>query len=144
MKEHAKTIERVIKETNSSFLGLDDEKIITSKRLYGDNTIKKSKGKSFFKKITDALLDPMLIILEVAMVITLGVNIGKAFKGIESDFYECIGIIFAIFVSVFLTIFMEGKSQKAFDLLNNIYESQSIKVRRNKEVLLVNKKFSFI
>lgn len=140
MKEYCKTIERVITDTKSSFLGLNEEQVKKSRLKNGENIIKKAKGKSLLKKITDAMLDPMLIILEIAMIITLGVNIGKALKGVECDFYECIGIVFAIFLSTFLTVFMEGKSQKAFEMLNKIYETQVVRVRRKGEIRLINQK----
>ncbi len=140
MKEYTKTIENVIKDLESNYQGLSDVQVKKSRQKHGENVIKKAKGKSLLKKITDAMLDPMLIILEIAMIITLGVNIGKALKGVESDFYECIGIIFAISVSTFLTVYMEGKSQKAFDMLNKIYDTQVVKVRRNGEIKLINQK----
>ncbi len=130
MKEYSKSIESVIDSLNSSYNGLDEIKIKNSIRLYGKNQMTKPKGKSLFKRIIDALLEPMLIILEVAVMVTLGVNIGKALKGVGGDFYECLGILLAIAISVILTVVMEGRSQKAFEMLGKMYETLSVKVRR--------------
>ena len=79
----------------------------------------------------------MLIILELAGVITLGVNIGKTLKNNSGDFYECIGIVFAILVSVILTVVMEGRSQKAFESLTDIYEKSAVKVTRNGSITIL-------
>ena len=126
IKAYAKTGEQVLEELNvNSKTGLSEEKAAVSRKKNGANTLTKRKQKSVFKKIIDAMLDPMLIILEAAWVITVGVNIGKFLKTGDGDFYECIGIFAAIGVSVALTVIMEGKSQKAFDTLNKMYESVS-------------------
>ncbi len=140
MKVYAEKINDVFNYFNTSEKGLNDSQVIKSSQKYGKNIITKQKGKTFIKKIIDALLDPMLIILELATVITLGVNIGKSLKGQSADFFECFGIVFAIFISVFLTIYMEGKSQKAFEILNNMYESTLVKVLRNGKTTLISQK----
>lgn len=140
MKEYSKSIERVISSLNSSYNGLDENKVKNSAKLYGKNQMTKPKGKSLFKRITDALLEPMLIILEVAVMITLGVNIGKVLKGGNGDFYECLGIVLAIAVSVILTVVMEGRSQKAFEMLGKMYETLSVKVRRKGVLTIISQR----
>lgn len=138
IKAYAKTGEQVLEELNvNTKTGLSEEKAAVSRKKNGANTLTKRKQKSAFKKIIDAMLDPMLIILEAAWVITVGVNIGKFLKTGDGDFYECIGIFAAIGVSVALTVIMEGKSQKAFDTLNKMYESVSAKVKRDGEIKII-------
>ncbi len=131
MKEYALSISQTLKNLNSSENGLTDSQIANSRLKYGENVIEKVKGKSIFKRIIDALFEPMLIILEISMLITLGVNLGKFFKTGDGDFYECIGILLSIIISVFLTVFMEGKSQRAFELLKKISSDSLVKVIRN-------------
>ncbi|MBO5926538.1 MAG: calcium-translocating P-type ATPase, PMCA-type, partial [Clostridia bacterium] len=97
----------------------------------------KTKNKSIIIRVLEALSEPMLIILELAGVITLGVNIGKTLKNNSGDFYECIGIVFAILVSVILTVVMEGRSQKAFESLTDIYEKSAVKVTRNGSITIL-------
>lgn len=137
MKAYNEKYSSVLKYFSSSEKGLENSQIAKNRQNYGKNQITKQKGKSFIKRILEALSDPMLIILEIAMVITLGVNIGKSLKGLNGDYYECLGIVIAIVISVTLTLVMEGKSQKAFEMLNKLYSSALIKVRRNGEVMLV-------
>ncbi len=138
MKVYANNLNKVFENFSSSEKGLTSSQVIKNRQVFGENVVTKQKGKSFFKRVIEALTDPMLIILEIATAITLGVNIGKALKGFESDFYECLGIIIAILISVVLTLVMEGKSQKAFNLLNTMYKNSTVKVLRNGELTLIN------
>ncbi len=138
MKEYSKNVNDVINNLNSSYKGLTDLQVLTNQKLYGKNEVTKKKSKSLFKKIIDALLDPMLIILEVAFIITVGVNLGKLIKGLDTDFYECIGILFSIALSVTLTVIMEGKSQKAYETLGGINKLAPVKVTRNGKITVIS------
>ncbi len=140
MKAYTESFEKVIKNLNSSLSGLTADGVKKSENLYGNNVLTKKKQKSLLKRIVDALFEPMLIILEVAMLITLGVNLGKSLSGNGGDFIECIGIFLSIFISVVLTVIMEGKSQKAFELLSGISSDVSVKVIRNGEVTVISQK----
>lgn len=138
MKEYLESVEHLYKNLNSSPSGLDGLKVKKSASTYGVNEITKSKQKSFFKKLIDALLEPMLVILEISFFITLGVNIGKFIKTGSGDFFDCIGIAFSILLSVILTLYMEDRSKKAFELLNKLYDKVSIKVIRDGAPTLIN------
>lgn len=140
MKIYNETAENVILKLGGSGNGLTEAEVKRSRKKYGANVITKTKSRTIFKRITDALSEPMLIILEIAAAITLGVNIGKALKSGNGDFYECIGILAAILISVVLTVVMEGKSQKAFELLNNFYDFEAVKVLRNGNVEAISQK----
>mgnify|MGYP002523400767 FL=1 len=96
--------------------GLTSAKVLLNAR-YGKNVIKKPKETSVFKKVLSALLEPMMLILVFALMLTAGVNIGKFLKTGDGDFYECIGILLAISVSVAVTVIMEDKSKKALEFL---------------------------
>ncbi len=139
MKDYAINIKNVLEKYNTTTSGLNDEKVKLSRQKYGQNEIKKVKKSSVFKQVLEALSEPMLIILELACAITLGVNIGKALKNGNGDFYECIGIVFAIVISVALTVIMEGRSQKAFDVLSKMYDATFVKVKRNNQVISITK-----
>ena len=93
-----------------------------------------------FSKIIEALKEPMLIILAFGLIITLGSCIGELFKTGHADFTECLGIFIAILLSVSITLFMEGSSEKAFKTLNSFYGDLSVKVIREGRVILVSQK----
>ena len=129
----------VAKKYNSTDSGLNEKQAVLSAERYGINQISKKTGRSLLRKIIDALCDPMILILEFALILTLGINIGKQIKGGNGDFFECVGIIFSILISVVLTLIMEGKSQKAFRILNGLYDKSAVKVRRAGKIILLAK-----
>ena len=108
-------------------------------RKYGLNSISKKKKRSFLLKITDALSEPMLLILLFAFFVTFGINLGRLLKLGYADFTECYGIIAAVVLSVFITIFMEGSSERAFLALDKMYDQALCKVLREGEIKLVKK-----
>lgn len=134
---HQKEIEIALK--SNATVGLKNNSVEKNADLYGRNVITPKKRKSFIKRLIEALSEPMLLILEFAWVITAGVNIGKYLKNGEADFYECIGILLCVLLSAFLTLFMEGRSQKAFEMLGKVYDKISVKVIRDGKTVIISK-----
>lgn len=120
--------------------GLSHEEVGINREKYGKNAFTKVKGKSVFRKIFEAASEPMIVMLLVAGMITLGVNILKYFNGGETDLIECVGIFMAIFLAVGVTVIMEGKSEKAFEALNAIKEDVLVKVLRNGVITQISQK----
>ncbi len=134
-------LEKTIKHFNSSEnYGLSAKEASIRLKKYGENALSKSKNKSVFSKILEALKEPMLIILLFGLIITLGSCIGELLKTGRADFTECLGIFIAILLSVSITLFMEGSSEKAFKTLNRFYGDVSVKVIREGRVILVSQK----
>ncbi len=119
--------------------GLNEEQVVKLRAKFGRNEITPKKPKSFIKRLIEALSEPTLVILEFAWVITVGVNVGKYLKTGKGDFLECVGILFAVILSASLTLIMEGKSQKAFEMLGKVYDRISVKVVRGGEVTVIPK-----
>ena len=120
--------------------GFNDDQVIESRSLYGENSFSKEKEKSLFKRILEALFEPMIFILIIAAAITVGVNIFKIVNGQHGEFVESIGILIAIALSTTITVFMEGRSKKAFEALNKIKENIAVKTIRNGIITLVPQK----
>ena len=140
MKYHTAAISDIAKSFNGSETrGLTESQAVENRKKYGENKMSKTKKRGFFARLFSALTEPTLIILEFAWVITVGINVGKFLKSGVCDVYECIGIFIAIFLSVALTMFMEGRSEKAFELLGATYDRLSVKVIRGGEVKVVPK-----
>ena len=78
--------------------------------------------------------------LILAGFITLGVNAARYYTGGEADFLECVGIFAAISLSVVITVFMEGKSAKAFETLSRIGEDAQVRAMRNGEIKMIPQK----
>ena len=117
--------------------GLTARQVEESRKVNGENSFSKSEQKSLFCRIWEAATEPMLIMLVIAAVITLGVNVARYVTGGEADFLECIGIFVAISLSVVITVVMEGRSAKAFETLSRIGEDIPVKVIRDGKVCLI-------
>lgn len=125
--------------STSALYGLKRTQVDANRRRFGKNELEKKKKKSSFKRFIEALSEPTLVILEFAWVITVGVNLGKFIKTGSCDVYECIGILAAILISACLTVFMEGRSEKAFEILGAVYDKISVKVIRDGKTVVIPK-----
>ena len=139
MAFHDKSIEFVCQKFNTDKnKGLTDKLYRENALKYGRNVLTKKKKRSFMSRFFSAFKEPMLIILLFGFVITFGTNIGKFLKSGEGDFSECVGILFAVLLSVSITLIMEGSSQKAFEALNRIYDNIAVRVIRSGRVITVS------
>lgn len=137
---YTKTAQTVAKDFKTNLKnGLNESSILVRRQQFGKNEMTPQKRKSFIKRLIEALSEPTLLILEFAWVVTLGVNLGKFLKNGKGDFLECIGIFVAVILSATLTLIMEGRSQKAFELLGKVYDKISVKVIRDGKVKQVCK-----
>lgn len=138
MDYNLKEYHKLLSSEKFTYYGLDNNKVVENRRRFGSNSFGKKKKISLFKRILSALSEPMILILLFACVITVGINIGNMLAGKEYDFYECIGIIGAISLSVGLTVFMEGKSEKAFETLQKLNDNIAVTVIRDGERRIIN------
>ena len=120
--------------------GLTREQAAHNLNQYGPNAFTKPEPESMLSRIVKTAADPMLIMLMIAAAITLGINITRTMAGGHADILECVGIFFAIALSVTITVVMEGRSAKAFEALNDINNDTTVTVVRDGEVTLVSQR----
>ncbi len=139
MNFHDKSLSEILTNFNvDKNYGLNSISAQNRLKKYGENRLSKSKKPNIFVKIINILKEPMLIILCFSFIITLGTSIGQYLKLGTPDFSECFGILGAILLSVFITLIMEGSSEKAFNALGKIYDNTPVKVIREGVVVLTN------
>ncbi|MBE5733644.1 MAG: calcium-translocating P-type ATPase, PMCA-type [Clostridiales bacterium] len=139
MTFHDLTVQAVLTKLNvDKNTGLTETGVKKSCEKYGNNTLSKGKKRGFFRRVVDALKEPMLIILCFGFMIAFGTGLGKYFKTGEMDFAESFGILFAVLLSVFITIIMEGSSERAFETLSKLYQNVSVKVLRNGKITSIS------
>ncbi|WP_349773036.1 cation-transporting P-type ATPase [Lacrimispora xylanisolvens] len=110
MQEFLESKQELIKRLGSDeTTGLSTSHAEKNREQYGTNVLTREKPESLFKRILSASSEPMILMLIMAGVIALIVNIIRATTGSEADFLECVGIFAAIFLSVLITVVMEGK-----------------------------------
>ena len=117
--------------------GLTLKAVTSNKEKYGENVLSKKKKQGFWARFFCALKEPMLIILLFGFVLAFGTALGKFLKTGESDFTECLGILFAVLLSVSITLIMEGSSERAFAALTKIYGSSAVKVLRKGNIVFI-------
>ncbi|MCL2797854.1 MAG: HAD-IC family P-type ATPase, partial [Firmicutes bacterium] len=110
--------------------GLDEAAVRLSKSAHGKNALSRQKKAGLFKRIVDAVTEPMMLILLFAFAVTFSVNCVKAYHNEGFDYPECVGIFAAIVISVCITLFMEGRSAKAFEALRSFSANILVKVLR--------------
>ena len=120
--------------------GLNDGKVRENAAKFGINSLAGTKPVSLLRRIVDSAKEPMLLLLIMAALIALAVNVFNAVSGGHADFLEVAGIFAAIFLSVAITVAMEGKSAKAFEALNKINEDIVVKALRNGVPVMLNQK----
>lgn len=99
--------------------GLSQDEAKTRLEKYGDNALAAEKKKSFGEKLKEQILDPMIIILIAAALVS-------AFNGEALD----AGIIVAIvIVNAFLSIYQEGKAEEAIAALQKMSSPKAKVIR---------------
>ncbi|RVU54275.1 calcium-translocating P-type ATPase, PMCA-type [Anaerosphaera multitolerans] len=127
MEWYNKSSETALQELESSKDGLTLD--IAEKRLqeFGRNELKKEEKKPFIKKLADQFLDPMIIILIIASLIS-------AFIG---EVVDAIIIIAIVAVNALLSLYQEGKAEEAIAALQKM-SSPKAKVVRGGSIIEID------
>ena len=125
------TIEDLLKKFDSSTDGLKDKDAEERLKIYGLNEIAKEKKKSIFRKIIQALIEPMALILIVASLLSFF---------IINDLLEAVAILGVVIINTIISLVQEGKAEKAAEELKKILSPQS-KVIRNKIIEVIAAKY---
>lgn len=108
-----------------NYQGLSQEEVIKSREQHGKNLLTPPKQKKWWQLYLEKFKDPIIIILLVA----LGVSFVVGF--IECSLIESIGILVAIILATGVGFWMEYSAKKKFDILNQISDTENVKVIRN-------------
>ena len=122
MEFYNKPVSLILEELSSNEAkGLSTDE--ASKRLdkYGKNQFTPPSKESIFAKILDNLKEPLILILIVSGVISAAMQ----------RFYDGIGIFAAVLIATTIAVIQEGKSDKAFEKLNEQSDNINVKVLRD-------------
>lgn len=130
MKYFKEKIDDCLKEQGvNAEKGLSDSEVKTRSEKFGKNEFSTKEEGSLLDDIKDALLEPMMIILLVAALVS----------AIIGEYYDAIGIVCAVAIGITIGIVTEGKSKKAAEALAKMTEDIEVKVLRNGKVMNVSK-----
>ncbi len=111
--------------------GLTDEEVIESRRKYGSNTIALKNENKFIRIFIEALGDPIIKIMLIALAIRFVLMFSDA------DWYETLGMLISILLSSLISSLSEYGSNKAFSRLQSEYENTLVRVKRNGELVSI-------
>ncbi|MEG1409412.1 MAG: calcium-translocating P-type ATPase, PMCA-type [Terrisporobacter sp.] len=114
----------------NSASGLNESDVHIRRQKYGFNEFKIKEGKSIFDEIFDSVMEPMILIL-------LGAAVISAFAG---EVHDAFGILGAILLGLSIGAITESKSKKAAQALSKLTENIEVKVLRNGQVHKISKK----
>lgn len=114
--------------------GLTTAQVEESRAKHGTNALTPPKKESMWKLFLEKFTDPVIRILLVAAFLSLGISF------VHNEFYETIGIFFAIILATGVGFWFEMDASRKFDILNQVNDDTLIKVYRDGMITEVGKK----
>lgn len=114
--------------------GLTAKEVEESRVKHGSNSLTPPKKESMFKLFLEKFNDPVIRILLIAAFLSLGISF------VHNEFYETIGIFFAIFLATGVGFWFEMDANRKFDILNQVNDDTLIKVYRDGQLTEIGKK----
>jgi Ca2+-transporting ATPase len=117
--------------------GLTTDEVVKSRATYGQNIITPSPEQSPWQLLLDKFRDPIIIILLMAAILSLGMAIYNNISSGEDnlDFTETIGILCAVLLATCVGFLFEWDALRRFRELNQVNDNTPVKVRRNGVVI---------
>ncbi len=127
MKEpYQQTIESLCKSLNANLNGLSSSKSKSLLKKYGSNEIKKIKHFSKLKIFLRQFLDPLVVILIVAVVFSLIIPIVKDGGSLSlEETYDSLFIGIILFLNALLGFAQEFKAEKSIRLLQDLSQPKA-------------------
>ena len=121
---HFKNEETLLKELNTKREGLTSNEASIRINKYGKNELPKKKTDSFLKIMFKQLIDPIVLLLVVAVI----------FSFIIGETVDAIAIIFIIMIDLLMGTWQEWKASKNAEALSNLIKVNVKVIRDNKEI----------
>ena len=129
-------------EQKHHYTGLNNEEVLESRKKNGVNILTPPKKESLWKQFIEKFEDPLIRILMVAGIMSIGISCYEYWNLHESIavFFEPVGIFIAILLATGLAFYFELRANKAFSILNQVNDDELVKVIRNNNVIEIPKK----
>ncbi len=124
------------------YIGLTDAEVLESRKKYGVNILTPPEKEPLWKQFLEKFTDPLIIILMIAGVLSIGISFYEYFGLNEgfTVFFEPIGIFVAILLATGLAFYFELKADKEFAILNQVNDDELVEVIRNSNATQIPKK----
>ena len=129
-------------KNNQRYQGLTDTQILESRKIHGVNILTPPKRESLLKRYLKKFSDPLIIILLVAGLFSIGISIYEitVLKLGFKVFFEPIGIFIAILLATGLSFIFEMKADKEFAILNKVNDDELVQVIRKWNTIQIPRK----
>lgn len=129
-------------EEKKQFIGLNTQEIAESRQLHGENILTPPAPQPLWKRFLEKLEDPLIIILLIAGLFSIGISLYEFFGMQEGTevFFEPIGIFVAILLATGMAFFFEERANKAFAILNQVDNDEPVEVIRNNNSIKIPKR----
>jgi Ca2+-transporting ATPase len=129
-------------EMITNYKGLSDQEVLESRAKHGENILTPAKKTPLWKKFLEKFKDPMIIVLLIAGLLSIGISFYEYFSGAKgfSVFFEPVGIFVAVFLATGLAFIFELRADRQFEVLNKVNDDEIVKVIRNGKTVEVAKK----
>lgn len=124
------------------YIGLTDAEVLESRKMYGVNIVTPPKREPLWKQFLQKFTDPLIIILMIAGVLSIGISFYEYFGLNEgfTVFFEPVGIFVAILLATGLAFYFELRADKEFSILNQVNDDELVDVIRNGNATQIPKK----
>ncbi len=126
-----------LEKEKKQFTGLSDKEVQLSRTQHGTNSLTPPQRESLWSKFIEKFKDPIIMILLVAMMLSLGVSCYEFFVVGDdnlSHFLEPAGVLLAVLLATGVAFYFELKSEREFAILNQVNEDIWYKVYRNGQI----------
>lgn len=120
-------------DTDKRYSGLTAKEVEESRERWGSNVLTPPARKSLLSLFLAKFKDPLIEILIIAGVVSIGISIYEYYElGKSAEvFFEPVGIIMAIFLATGLAFLFEYKAEKEFAVLNRINDDEPVEALRD-------------
>lgn len=116
------------------YTGLTSQEVLVSREKHGSNRLTPPERESLWSKFLEKFQDQIIIILLVAMVLSFAVACYEYFvvgDDTLSHFLEPAGVLLAVLLATGVAFYFELRSEREFEILNQVNEDILYKVYRD-------------
>jgi Ca2+-transporting ATPase len=129
-------------DSHQPLTGLNDSQVAESRRLHGTNILTPPPKPSLWIKFFDCFKDPLIRILLVALLLSIGISIYEYAmpQNGAGVFLEPLGILVAILLATVIGFALEVNANNKFEILNQVNDDIAVTVIRNGSVMQIARK----
>jgi Ca2+-transporting ATPase len=122
--------------------GLTQKEVEESRRKHGNNVLTPPEKEPLWKQFLEKFSDPIIRILLIALLLSVGVSLYQLFTGAEGlgVLLEPLGIFVAVMLATTVGFFFELSANKKFEILNQSEDEQWVTVYRDGLVQRIERK----